>query len=267
VPLLFRGGVTIPTFGVNARTETGEWVVYCLGSCGFSLYRALDFGIFEVLFTGVDAPVLCAGCSLSSSSFVVKHVNYLPVMFDPGSTFQPWNQPFCDCDGGGGAREEDEREGGGNVVMPGWSSVRDFRETEGRQAVFIKQAQLTAGGEEQAIGDDVTRTVRRQPVRCPATLRVNFTAVGFPSAPVVSAATYASEGVANEQDTPQPVFGINSYVDVRLDLSNLGSTNQDIGSVTFLVAYPYTVWTQTFGFVAVDPGEGALLPVMETTLL
>jgi hypothetical protein len=53
------------------------------------------------------------------------------------------------------------------------------------------------------------------------------------------------------------MFGFNSHVDVYLSLSNLGSTYQDIGSVAVLIAYPYTVWTQSSGFVTADPG-GAL---------
>jgi hypothetical protein len=80
-------------------------------------------------------------------------------------------------------------------------------------------------------------------------LRANVRAVGSPSIPV--------QDDAKEKEDSPPMFGFNSHVDVYLNLSNLGSTYEDLGSVAVLIAYPYTVWTQSYGFVAANPG-GAL---------
>ena len=363
VPLMFPGGVVVPDFDVVVRAGTEEWVTYCLGgetrllvggngddsayddddeyeaalvlgsddACGFTSYRVLPFGIFEVRFggdggskngdsnNGTAAPVLCAGCSLVSSSFVVKHVHYLPLAFEPGVTFSPLGQPFCDCDSedtwsarrGEGRRREEaviELEGGedGTVAAitsstsPWKDDANDTKDDDnddfekeknggdGRVVFIQRDGKSEADGDVSDVSDkndklyttttDATTTTmnddgessnhfsshfsrqssnplvqregkrkrKRKSRRCPAALRANITAVGSPpSLPKNEASSSSSK----------PTFGFNSYIDVYLNLSNVGSTYQDLGLIAVSVEYPLRVWTQTYGFVAAEAGE------------
>lgn len=244
VPLLFPGGVIVPTFGVFARAKPEEWVVYCLGgqlvdsngkflrgdACTNTAFRALHSGIFEVRYVGrSNAPVLCAGCSLISWSFIVKHVKYLPMSFDPDRTLQPWDAPFCDCGGGG------EAEGDGGSEEKGSQGFGEG--TKGDSEKSMQPVSIHSTTHVNEMGKDERRASQQK--NCPSTLRVNITTVGTPSPP--------SPG--------PPAFGYESHVDIYMDLTNLGSADVALSTVTVEVLYPHTVWTELYGFVGDNPDE------------
>jgi hypothetical protein len=114
-----------------------------------------NLSIFH-LWRYTGAPVLCAGCSLVSSSFVLKHVHYLPLTFDPALTLQPWNEPFCDCEAG-------EHTGGGGGGGGGSEGAPDdgAKEVEGRRAVFIQQQQTKLTTDEDEDDDDASSPQQR----------------------------------------------------------------------------------------------------------